>query len=111
MVSAGESVSRCVARGGAPMLKRCQLCGEQFSARWRNDPDVCPGCAVRAHLSMCPACLRVSAVERDPAQLDAFGADAFRVTAVHQGARDTADFYAPPARSAPRAVQLRNPFH
>lgn len=93
-------------------LKFCTLCPNEFFARWRNTPDICPDCLLSSMAKVCPECLRPHAMERDPAQLDAFGSVA-RDVATASAARllRDPDAFVPPPRSARRAVQLRNPFH
>lgn len=88
--------------------KFCSFCGDEFWDRWRNTPDICAECLLRAAARVCPQCLVAHSIERDPAQLDAFG-DVARPLPV----RTDPDRYFRPAHrdNAPRATRLKNPYH
>jgi hypothetical protein len=86
--------------------KVCSLCGEDFWDRWRNTPDVCGDCLLKALARVCPVCLTLHSVERDPAQLDAFGD-----VAASRPPVELSVGYVRPPQSARRGVQLKNPYH
>lgn len=52
--------------------KWCQLCGDEYFARWRNTPAICEACALA--VVICPGCWKVK-VKTDPLQLALFSAD------------------------------------
>jgi hypothetical protein len=93
------------------MLKRCELCNAVYWDRWRNTPAVCPDCLLASRAVVCPVCLALHGAARDPAQLEFLPRLAAELEGATLRAGDDAGGYVRPARSAPRAVQLRNPFH
>lgn len=104
-------------------IKACTICTTPYFARWRNGPNVCEDCALRA--MVCPCCRTVTLDGDDPAQLALFPARAMETAGVwwsvaalvahHFTNRPPAQLdagdVAPWPRSATRAERLKYPFH
>lgn len=103
--------------------KVCTICSAEFFARWRNTPNICEDCALRA--TVCPCCWRVELRADDPRQLALFSSREMETAGVwwsvaallahHFTNRPPATLGdvapAPWPRSATQAERLRYPFH